>query len=385
MEIFSLLLQLVQYLLSLPLVKTLIPLVIAIIKIIVIFHVLLGVVAILTLIERKLLGRMQIRHGPMRVGWHGVLQPAADRIKLMGKEFIIPAQADKVVFVLAPVICLVFAAIPFAVIPWGPGHIYTIVDLNIGILYILAASSLGGFGLIMAGWASNSKYALLGALRGIAQTISYELPLVLALVGPLMLAGSFSMNSIVNSQLQTGTWFIFLQPIAFICYLLAGTAETQRVPFDMLEDEGSLVTGFYTEYSGMAFSVFALAEYVNIILIGVVAAIAFMGGWLRPFPSIAALAFLDIVPPFIWLLAKSMVFVFFVIWLRGTLPRVRYDQLMYFGWKILLPLVLLNIVLTGAYKMAPQHGAVLIIYYGLTLISTLGCLAICTKWFYARA
>lgn len=385
MKFSILLLELVHNILALPLVALALPYLIAIIKIVVIFHVLLGVVAMTTYFERKILGRMQIRHGPMRVGWHGILQPAADGIKLMGKEFIIPAQADKPLFILAPIVCLVFAAIPFAVIPWGPGPIYSIVDLNIGLIYVLAVGSLGGFGVIMAGWASNSKYPLLGALRGIAQTISYELPLILALIGPLMLAGTLSMRGIVNSQLHSGTWFVFLQPIGFICYLIAGTAETQRIPFDMLEDEGALVTGFYTEYGGMAFSVFAMAEYFNIILIGTVSAIAFMGGWLRPFPSVEALAFLDIVPPFVWLLSKAMLFVFLVIWFRGTLPRVRYDQLMYFSWKILLPLVLLNILLTGLYKVLPLSGTTLVIYYGLTFIFSLGCLAICTRYLQARA
>jgi NADH-quinone oxidoreductase subunit H len=367
------------------LMKFLMPYLVALLKVVIVFHVILGICAFLTLFERKILGRMQIRYGPMRVGWHGILQPLADAVKLMGKEFVVPAQADRPVFLLAPVIALVFAAIPLAVIPWGPEPVYNIIDINIGLIYMLAASSLGGFGIIMAGWSSNSKYSLLGALRAIAQTISYELPLILALVGPLMLAGSLSMGKMVHSQAQMGSWFLFLQPIGFVCYLLAGTAETQRIPFDMLEDEGALVTGFYTEYSGMAFSVFALAEYINIVLIGIVSAVAFMGGWLRPFPSVEALAFLDIVPPFVWLLAKAMFFVFLVIWLRATLPRVRYDQLMYFGWKVLLPLTLLNILLTGLYKMFQLNGGLLIVYYGLTFIFTVGCLAFCTKRFYEWA
>ncbi len=359
-----------------------IPVLIAIFKVIVVFSVLIGVAAVITYMERKVLGRMQVRHGHMRVGWHGILQPIADAIKLMGKEIIVPEKADRKLFLLAPVITMICAAIPFAAIPWGAEQIYRIIDINIGLIYILAASSLGVFGVVIAGWASNSKYPLMGALRGVSQTISYELPLVLSLVGPLMLAGSLNMWKMVNSQQTGGTWFVFLQPIAFICFLLAGTAETQRLPFDMLEDEGSLVTGFYTEYSGMAFSIFALAEYINIILIGVVAAIAFMGGWLRPFPSVAFLSFLDVVPPFIWLLSKSLLFAFFVIWLRGTLPRVRYDQLMYFGWKVLLPLTLLNILLTGFYKMFHLSGGMLLVYYAATLITTVICLAFCTKRFY---
>jgi NADH-quinone oxidoreductase subunit H len=363
----------------------LLPYLLALIKIIVVVTIILLSAAVLSLLERKFLGRLQVRHGPMRVGWHGILQPFADAVKLLGKEFIIPAAADKPLFILAPVICLIFAAVPFTVVSWGPPPWFIISDLNIGLVFILALSSMGTYGVILGGWASNSKYAVLGALRAVAQMISYELPLVLALVGPLMLAGTLSMAGIVNSQAQAGVWYIFLQPIAFVCYILAGVAETQRIPFDMLEDEGALVTGFYTEYSGMAFSLFAMAEYGNMVLIGAVFATTFLGGWMRPFPSIEALAFLDYVPSIVWFIGKSYLFVLFAIWLRGTLPRVRYDQLMYFGWKVLVPLTLVNILITGMYKVLNWHGAYLLVYYGLTLVLSLICLAFASKYFYQRA
>ncbi len=351
------------------------------IKIAITFTLLLGAVAYITWLERKLLGRLQVRHGPMRVGWHGLLQPIADGIKVVGKEFVVPAGADKPVFILAPIVSVVFAAIPFAVIPWGPGKVSAITNINIALIYILAMSSIAGYGAIMAGWSSNSKYSLLGALRATAQTISYELPLILSLIGPLMLSGSLGMAEIVQAQSQQKIWYIFVQPIAFFCYLLAGIAETQRIPFDMLEDEGSLVTGFYTEYSGMSFSMFAMAEYIHIIMIGVLSATIFMGGWERPFASVAALSFLDVVPPIAWFLSKAFFFIFLVIWLRGTLPRVRYDQLMYLGWKVLLPLVLLNIVLTGVYRLFNLTGKLTFLYYGLTLVSALIVLKLCLKHF----
>jgi NADH-quinone oxidoreductase subunit H len=354
-------------------------------KILIVVGIIFTSAAVLTWVERKLLGRIQIRHGPMRVGWHGLLQPFADAIKLLGKEFIVPAAADKILFVIAPVICLIFAAVPFTVISWGPPPWFTISELNIGLLFILSLSSMGSYGVILGGWSSNSKYPLMGALRATAQIISYELPLVLSLVGPLMLAGSLNMSKIVTSQAQGGVWYVFLQPIAFICYLLAGVAETQRIPFDMLEDEGALVTGFYTEYSGMGFSMFALAEYANMVLIGAIFATCFLGGWLRPFPGIKALAFLDYVPSVVWFLGKSYLFVIVAIWLRGTLPRVRYDQLMYFGWKVLVPLTIINIFVTGIYKIFHWNGLYLVFYYGLTLVLTLICLRYATKYFYQRA
>jgi len=364
------------------LISAVLPYVVAIVKIVIVVSLLMLGTAILTWVERKALGFIQLRHGPLRVGWHGILQPIADGIKAVGKEMIIPGRADKPLFILAPVIALVCAVTPFTVVPWGKQDIWVISDLNIGLVFILALSSLGTYGVILGGWASNSKYSVLGALRATAQMISYELPLILALVGPLMLAGTLSLRGIVEAQAKAGVWFVFLQPIAFICYILAGTAETQRVPFDMLEDEGTLVTGFFTEYSGTGFALFAMAEYINMILIGVISAIAFLGGWQRPFPSVAALDFLSVVPPVAWLAGKAFLFVWLLIWLRGTLPRVRYDQLMYFGWKVLLPLTLLNILLTGLYKVFDWSGGLLPVYYGLMFVATVACLGFCTRRFY---
>jgi len=350
------------------------------IKIIAVFTLLMVMVGFISWLERKILGRMQVRHGPMRVGWHGIFQPIADGIKLLTKELVIPAGADKQLFLMAPVISLIFAVTPFAVIPWGSGQGY-ITDINIGLVLILALSSLGTFGIVIGGWSSNSKYSVLGAMRAVALMLSYELPLILSLVGVVMLTGSFRLTEIVSAQAQQGLWFVAIQPVAFVCYLLAGTAETQRIPFDMLEDEGSLVNGFFTEYSGMGFSLFVMAEYINIILIGAISAVVFLGGWQRPFPSVEFLAFLDVVPAAGWFLLKVFLFVFLVIWFRGTLPRVRYDQLMYFGWKILLPLTLLSILLTGLYKVLDfQHN--LIFYYLITFILSLFCVTYCSKHFY---
>ena len=359
-----------------------VPYFLAIIKILVVVLVLLPVIGILTVIERKLLGRMQLRHGPMRVGWHGFLQWLADGLKLVGKEFIVPGGVDRPLFLLAPLITFVFAIVPWLVIPWGPPPTYVITDLNVGLLFILGVGSLDVYGIVLAGWSSNNKYSLLGALRAMSQMISYEIPLVLALIGSCMLAGSMSMVKIVEAQAQQGVWYIFLQPVAFICYMIAGLSETQRCPFDMLEDEAALVTGFYTEYSGIAYSMFAMGEYFVMLLIGAISATLFMGGWLRPFPSIEALAFLDIVPSVFWFAGKTLLFMFLAIWLRGTLPRVRYDQMMYLGWKVLIPLTLLNILLVASYRIFDLSGMKILLYYGLTFLSAVATVKICSRHFY---
>lgn len=352
---------------------------VAIFKIVIMLSLLLLAVAYVTWLERKVLGRMQVRHGPMRVGWHGLLQPIADGVKLATKELIVPTGADRSVFLMAPVIALVFAFVPFVIIPFAAGTEWQIMDLNVGVLFVLAASSLGTYGIVLGGWGSNSKYSMMGALRSVAQMISYEVPMILALVGPVMMSGSLSMSKIIDAQSSAGYWFIFTQPLAFVIYLISGVAETNRVPFDMVEAEGELVCGFHTEYSGMAFSVFFLAEYANMILISVLATICFLGGWHRPFPAVEFLSFLDIIPGIGWFSLKVFFFLFFYIWIRATLPRIRYDQLMYLGWKILLPLSLINILLMGIYRFYPYP---LIVLYIVTFISTIACVAWCSKYFY---
>ncbi|OGW14167.1 MAG: NADH-quinone oxidoreductase subunit H [Nitrospinae bacterium RIFCSPLOWO2_12_FULL_45_22] len=302
------------------------------VKIIIILGVILLVVAYLTYLERKVIAHLQVRIGPMRVGWHGLLQPIADGLKLLVKEDIIPEKADKWVFILSPIICLVPAFVVYAVIPFSQ-HFY-LANINIGILYIISISALGVYGIVLAGWSSNSKYALLGGFRSAAQMISYEIFLGFSIIGPLMLAGSLNTLKIVEAQ--SGVWFIIYQPLAFALYLIAGIAETNRIPFDLPEAETELVAGFHTEYSGMKFAFFFLAEYANMMVVSSMAVILFLGGWKGPF-----------LPGIVWFAIKVGAFLFLFIWLRGTLPRYRYDQLMRIGWKIMFPLCLLNIALTG--------------------------------------
>jgi len=307
-------------------------------------------VAYVTYFERKVLGWMQDRMGPMEVGFHGLLQPIADGLKLFFKEDIIPAQANKVIFTLAPILVLVPALIGFAVIPFGRDSIHLfgltfhpyVTDLNIGILYILAFASIGAYGVLLGGWASNNKYSLLGGLRSAAQVISYELSLGLAIVGVLLMAGSLSLVKITEAQ-GGGLfhWYIVPQFLAFVIYLISAIAETNRLPFDLPEAESELVAGFFTEYSGMRFAFFFLAEYANMILVSCIATILFLGGWHAPFEA------LSFIPPILWFLGKVYFFLFFYIWIRGTLPRLRYDQLMMFGWKVMIPLALANIVVTS--------------------------------------
>ncbi|MEK7872202.1 MAG: NADH-quinone oxidoreductase subunit NuoH [Nitrospirota bacterium] len=323
--------------------KILVPLIeISVVLGVVLFHV-----AYITYFERKILSHMQDRLGPMEVGPHGLLQPIADGLKLFFKEDIIPAGADKIIFSIAPIIVLVPALIGFAVIPFAKESITIfgltfkpfITDINIGILYIFAFASIGAYGVILGGWASNSKYALLGGLRAGAQMVSYELALGLSIIGVLLLSQSLSMVQIVEAQNRI--WFVLLQPVAFVIYIICAVAETNRLPFDMPEAESELVAGFFTEYSGMRFSFFFLAEYANMILVSCVATILFLGGWHAPFK------FLEFIPPTIWFIIKVYSILFFFIWIRGTLPRVRYDQLMKFGWKVMIPLSLANIIVTS--------------------------------------
>jgi NADH-quinone oxidoreductase subunit H len=327
---------------------------IPLIKIALIMAIVPGYVAVITLAERKVIAWMQVRLGPMRVGPWGVLQMVADPLKLLLKEDIIPDRADKMIFILAPVICLIPALIVFAVIPIGPTiHIFGkpvtlyITDINIGVLYVMSISSVGVLGIILGGWASNSKYPLLGALRSAAQMVSYEVALGFSIIGVLMIAGSLSLVSIVEAQKNAGFWYVFLQPVGFILFCICGIAETNRAPFDLPEAESELVAGFHTEYSGFRFSLFFLAEYANMLTVAAMAVTLFWGGWLRPFPNVAALSFLDVVPGVLWFIGKVIIFLYFYLWFRASWPRYRYDQLMKLGWQYLLPLSMANVIVTA--------------------------------------
>ncbi len=332
--------------------------IIPLLKIIIVLNAILVAVTYMVLLERKVIAWVQVRLGPMRVGPYGVLQPVADAVKLMIKEDITPVKADKWVFTAAPIIVLVPALIVFAVIPFGDqvslfGRTVTlyIADINVGLLYVVSIASLGVYGIILGGWASNSKYPLLASLRASAQLISYEVAVTMTLVSMILMAGTLSMVGIVESQRDAGLWFLFAQPVAFVIFFIGGLAEANRAPFDMPEAEQELTGGFHTEYSGMRFALFFLAEYANMIVISSVATTLFLGGWLRPFPSVAALSFLDLVPSWIWFLTKTFVFLYIFLWIRATFPRYRYDQLMRLGWKVLIPLAIANVVVTGAAKV----------------------------------
>jgi NADH-quinone oxidoreductase subunit H len=332
--------------------------VVPLLKIVVVLNATLLGVTYMVLLERKVIAWAQSRLGPMRVGPYGILQPVADAVKLMIKEDITPVRADKWVFTAAPIISMVPALIVYAVIPFGPTiHLFGrpvslyIADVNVGLLYIVSVASVGVYGIILAGYASNSKYPLLASLRASAQLISYEVAVTLTLVSVILMARSLSMVSIVNAQYNAGVWFAFVQPVAFVIFFIGGLAETNRAPFDLPEAEQELTGGFHTEYSGMRFALFFLAEYANMIVVSSVATTLFFGGWLRPFPNVAALHFLDVVPSWMWFLVKSFVFLYIFIWVRATLPRYRYDQLMRIGWKLLIPLAIANLVVTGIVKV----------------------------------
>ncbi len=307
-------------------------------------------VAYLTLAERKIIGWMQVRIGPNRVGYYGLLQPIADGLKLMFKEIIVPTGSNHFLFVVAPILALMPALAAWAVVPFADGMV--LADVNAGLLYILAMTSLGVYGVIIAGWASNSKYAFLGSLRSAAQIVSYEIAMGFALVCVLMAAQSLNLSEIVRGQHSSsgmfGWYFIPLFPM-FVVYLIAGVAETNRAPFDMAEGESEIVAGFHVEYSGMAFALFFLAEYANMILIAVLCAIMFLGGWLPPF-DVAPFNWL---PGIFWLLAKMSFVLFLFLWFRATFPRYRYDQLMRLGWKVFIPLTLIWVVVVGAWMQTP--------------------------------
>jgi len=316
-------------------------LIILLVKLSLVLVGLLLLAAYLVFAERKLLARLQIRLGPNRAGPFGLLQPLADAVKLLTKEDVVPKKADRLIFLFAPAVVAATALLIFAVVPFGQGWTIgnhripmVVADLNVGLLYVLALSSIGVYGVALGGWASNSKYALLGGIRGAAQMISYELSLGLALVPVVMLAGSFSMVKIVAAQSRYP--FLLVQPLAFFIFFVSAVAETKRIPFDLPEAENELVAGYHTEYSGMRFGLFFLGEYVTMVVLGSLVAVFFLGGWRGP-----------LLPPLVWFFLKVLAVVFFMIWMRGTLPRLRYDQLMHLGWKLLVPLALLNIVVTG--------------------------------------
>ena len=335
-------------------------LLISILKIIVVLVITLTAVAYTVLLERKVLGRIQNRWGPSRVGPFGLLQPLADGIKLFLKEDMMPLAVERPLFILAPIIALSCALISIAVVPFGKPYYFHNVDLtqisniNIGLLVILGITSIGVYGVALSGWSSNNKYSLFGSLRASAQLVSYELALGLSLVGVVLRAGSLSLRDIVNSQSAHGlrSWNFFggFQFVAFFIYLMAAYAETNRTPFDLPEAESELVAGYHTEYSSMKFAMFFMAEYANMITVGCVATLLFLGGWSSPFgsliPAVGGPVVQALLPVF-WFVSKVFCFLFLYVWVRGTLPRFRYDQLMGFGWKFLLPIAIVNVMATS--------------------------------------
>jgi NADH-quinone oxidoreductase subunit H len=314
-----------------------------IVKLGIVLVVLLLAAAYLVWVERKFLARLQVRYGPNRAGKFGLLQPIADAVKMIAKEDIVPAAADRFMFLLAPAVVATTALLMFGVVPfgssltlWGQEIPMVIADINIGLLYVFALSSLGVYGVALGGWASNSKFSLLGGIRGAAQMISYELALGLSLIPIVMLAGSFSMVAIVDAQENFP--FILVQPLAFIIFFISAAAESKRIPFDLPEAENELGAGYHTEYSGMRFGLFFIGEYVHMQVLGALIAIFFLGGWRGP-----------LLPAPVWLFVKIGLISLGLIWIRGTLPRLRYDQLMALGWKVLVPAALVNVLITGVF------------------------------------
>jgi len=314
------------------------------IKIVAIVAPLMGAIAYLTLAERKVIGFMQVRIGPNRVGYFGLLQPIADGLKLFTKEIIIPSASNKFLFLLGPVLAIAPAFAAWAVVPFDLNMV--LADIDAALLYILAMTSVGVYGVIIAGWASNSKYAFLGSMRSAAQIVSYEIAMGFALVGVLMAAGSLNLGKIVLAQ-EGGFWQWYWLPLLplFVVYFISAVAETNRAPFDVAEGESEIVAGFHVEYSGMAFAVFFLAEYANIILVCMLAALMFLGGWLSPVPFLP--------DSFLWLLAKVAFLIFLFLWFRATFPRYRYDQIMRLGWKVFIPITLVWIIVIGAMMQTP--------------------------------
>lgn len=307
------------------------------VKIMIILNGMLGVVSYLIYAERKIAGHMQARTGPNRVGPFGLMQPIADVLKLFFKEEFVPDGANKVIFYIAPMLAVLPALVTFSVVPFGPTEAFRVTDINVGLLLFLALSSLGVYSITLAGWSSNNKYALLGGLRSAAQMISYELAMGLSTIGVLLLAGSLSLVDIVKAQEKIP--FVVFQPIGFMIFMITAFAETNRAPFDLPEAEAELVAGFHTEYSSMKFGLFFLGEFANVLSICCIATTLFLGGWTGPWLPDSL--------KFLWFFAKLGLLVFFFIWVRWTYPRLRYDQLMNFGWKVLLPLSLANILVTA--------------------------------------
>ncbi|MEO8520351.1 MAG: NADH-quinone oxidoreductase subunit NuoH [Acidobacteriota bacterium] len=332
--------------------------VVPLLKIVVLLNAVLVSVTFMTLLERKVIAWVQVRLGPMRVGPHGILQPIADAIKLLLKEDITPARADRAVFTLAPIVAMVPALMAFAVLPFdreasffGYRVSLVVADINVGLLYLVSITSIGVYGIILAGYASNSKFPLLAGLRASAQLISYEIAITMMLVSIVVMSGTLSLVGIIDAQYNARVWYVFVQPVAFVILFIGGLAETNRAPFDLPEAEQELTGGFHTEYSGMRFALFFLAEYANMIVVSSVATTLFVGGWLRPFPNVEALAVLGHVPGWIWFVLKTFAFLYVFIWIRATLPRYRYDQLMRLGWKVLIPLGIANLVVTAVLKV----------------------------------
>ena len=318
-------------------------------------------------IERRVLGRFQIRIGPNRIGPFGLLQPVADTIKILIKEDIIPLNVDKIIHLLAPIFAIVPAIMVFAVIPFQNGA--SLVDLNIGILYIVAISSVSVVGLVMAGWGSNNKYALISTMRVIAQVVSYEIPLALAIIGVVLFAGTLSMNGIVQAQ---SIPYILLQPMGFLIYFMAALAEINRTPFDLLEAEGEIVAGFNIEYSGIKFALFFLAEYTEAVAISAIITTLYLGGWKGPF-----------LPPVLWFLIKVFAVFILIIWVRSTLPRLRIDQVMGFAWKFLLPLALINLMVTGI-QVVVWHNLSQWIIVGVNIVITAVLIVLFSRFFRTR-
>jgi len=319
----------------------------AVVKVLVIFHVLLGLFSLMTWVERRTLAFMQYRLGPNRTGPFGILQPVADGIKLFFKEELMPEGANRILFLAAPVVAVTTAFLTIAIVPWGHEK-FVIADLEVGVLYLFAVSSVSVYGVVLAGWAANNKYSLIGGLRSSAQMFSYELALGLSWIGVILLTGSFRLTDIVAAQKGwIWNWYLVWQFPAFLVYVVAQTAEVNRTPFDLPEGETELVAGFHTEYSSMRFALLQMAEYVHMITASAVAANLFLGGWMSP---------LGFIPDgFHWFLLKLLGILFFFIWLRATLPRFRYDQLMDFGWKVLVPFAMLNVLVTAAVVALRAH------------------------------
>jgi NADH-quinone oxidoreductase subunit H len=323
---------------------------------VIIFVFVLGLVMGFIWLERRGIGRFQVRRGPNRVGPFGLLQPVADVIKILTKEDIVPAKGDKWVHWLAPVVAIAPALMIFAVVPFHDGAL--MADLNIGILYVVAVSSVSVVGIFMAGWGSNNKYSLIGAMRTVAQVVSYEIPLVLSIIGIVLITGSLSMTKIVEAQTIP---FILLQPLAFLIYFLAACAEINRTPFDLLEAESEIVAGFHIEYSGMKFALFYLVEYAEALAISAIIATLFLSGWRGP-----------VLPPFLWFLIKVFAVFFLIVWVRSTIPRLRIDQVMALAWKCLLPLALLNLLITGIEVIVlPEVLPWFVIFINLAIMAVL--------------